>query len=181
MDIGGGSTEWIIANNQKIFWKKSYPLGVSRLFERINPEERLSRENMTELRKVLDQQLQDLKAALSQFPCRHLVGASGSFDTLLDIYLNANPEPVHFQNPNLQEISISAFPAIHIWLMGSTLKERINHPAIPTIRAEYMPMASFLMKYILDIQKFDKIFRSAFALKEGLMQRVLANRPLTFE
>src|SRR4029077_17979396 len=27
MDIGGGSTEFIIADEKKIFWKKSYPLG----------------------------------------------------------------------------------------------------------------------------------------------------------
>ncbi|MCC6689956.1 MAG: phosphatase, partial [Bacteroidia bacterium] len=30
MDIGGGSTEFIIANNKQILWKKSFLLGVSR-------------------------------------------------------------------------------------------------------------------------------------------------------
>jgi exopolyphosphatase/guanosine-5'-triphosphate,3'-diphosphate pyrophosphatase len=181
MDIGGGSTEWIIANNETIFWKKSYPLGVSRLFEKLAPEERLSRENMNELRKILDHQLSDLKTALKDFPCQHLVGASGSFDTLLDIFLSANAEPVNFPNPNLQEIPLSAFPAIHIWLMGSTLKERMNHPAIPTIRAEYMPVSSFLIKYVLDMCNCSKIFRSAFALKEGLIQNVILNKEIYIE
>jgi exopolyphosphatase / guanosine-5'-triphosphate,3'-diphosphate pyrophosphatase len=181
MDIGGGSTEWIIANHDTMFWKKSYPLGVSRLFEKLAPEERLSRENMNELRKMLDLQLVDLKAALAEFPCQHLIGASGSFDTLLDIFSSANADRLKFPNPNLQEIPLSAFPAMHIWLLGSTLKERMNHPAIPSIRAEYMPVSSFLIQYVLEISNCSKIFRSAFALKEGLIQNVLLNKEMYIE
>ena len=38
MDIGGGSTEFIVANDEEILWKKSYELGVSRLLEKFKPE-----------------------------------------------------------------------------------------------------------------------------------------------
>ena len=37
MDIGGGSTEFIIANNEQQLWKKSFQIGVSRVFNRFNP------------------------------------------------------------------------------------------------------------------------------------------------
>ncbi|MCE9538076.1 MAG: phosphatase, partial [Bacteroidetes bacterium] len=33
IDIGGGSTEFIIANKHQIFWKQSFLLGVARLLE----------------------------------------------------------------------------------------------------------------------------------------------------
>ena len=174
MDIGGGSTEWIIANENQVFWKKSYPLGVSRLFERIQPSDRLTNDNIASLRKVLDTELVDLKQALERYPCVQLIGASGSFDTLLDIFYTSSGEK-HAHRGHQQEIPLSAFPAIHLWLMGSTLNERLKHPAIPGIRAEYMPLSSLMVKYILEISKCRKMFRSEFALKEGLLQRVISD------
>ena len=173
MDIGGGSTEWIIANDEEVFWKKSYPLGVSRLFEQLQPEERLSAANMQALKKILDDQLWDLKEAMKQFPCQQLIGASGSFDTLLDIFRSAHLEPLKEQNEHFQEIPMTAFPAIHLWLMGSTLKERYNHPAIPTLRAEYLPMSSWMVKYVIEMAQVKKMYRSAYALKEGLIKTIL--------
>jgi hypothetical protein len=68
---------------------------------------------------------------------------------------------------------MTAFPAIHLWLMGSTLKERYNHPAIPTLRAEYLPLSSYMVKYIIELAKVEKIYRSAYALKEGLIKTIL--------
>src|SRR4051812_26505417 len=39
MDIGGGSTEFIIADERKIYWKKSFLLGAARLLEKFNPSD----------------------------------------------------------------------------------------------------------------------------------------------
>ena len=173
MDIGGGSTEFIIGNAKNIFWKKSYPLGVSRLFEKIQPEERLSAANIKQLKMILDNELHDLRAALLLFPCEELIGASGSFDTLLDIFIAAADEVVGNQNALYQAIPLSAFPAIHLWLMGSTMKERLSHPAIPTLRAEYLPLSSWMVKYIIELSNVKFMYRSAYALKEGLLQKEL--------
>ncbi|MBK9638398.1 MAG: hypothetical protein IPO63_11480 [Bacteroidetes bacterium] len=37
MDIGGGSTEFILCSKDKIFWKKSFRLGAARLLEIFHP------------------------------------------------------------------------------------------------------------------------------------------------
>jgi exopolyphosphatase/guanosine-5'-triphosphate,3'-diphosphate pyrophosphatase len=174
MDIGGGSTEFIIGDDTNLYWKKSYPLGVSRLFEKIQPEERLSAANIQQLKGILENELQDLKEALLAYPCEQLVGASGSFDTLLDIFTSANRESIQPSNEHYQEIPISAFPAIHLWLMGSTMKERLSHRAIPALRAEYLPLSSWMVKYVLELSKVKKMYRSAYALKEGLLKTTLA-------
>ena len=34
-------------------------------------------------------------------------------------------------------------------MMGSTLEERLKNPAIPTIRAEYMPLSTYLVRFML--------------------------------
>ncbi|MBL7942850.1 MAG: hypothetical protein JNM00_08795, partial [Flavobacteriales bacterium] len=74
-------------------------------------------------------------------------------------------EPVALAN----EIPMTELPAIHAWLAGSTLDERMKHPAIPMVRAEYMPLASFLVKYILEIHTFVKVVQSDYSLKEGVL------------
>jgi exopolyphosphatase / guanosine-5'-triphosphate,3'-diphosphate pyrophosphatase len=167
MDIGGGSTEFIIANNSTIFWKKSYLLGVSRLHEKINPSDRINHDEVGRLRKILEREFVDLKAALAEHPCDRIVGSSGSFDTLTAMYQYNTKQlnTAHFELCN--EIPMDAFPSIHQWLMGSTFAERMKHRAIPSVRAEYMPLASYMVKYVLELQNFNKMYHSAYALKEG--------------
>ena len=57
MDIGGGSNEFIIADQEKIHWKKSYRLGVSRLKEKYGgqdyPDTRTVNEATTYIRESL--------------------------------------------------------------------------------------------------------------------------------
>lgn len=176
MDIGGGSTEFIIGDASGIRWKKSYLLGVSRIHELIRPSERPDHEAVFALRQLLDRELSDLRTALSQHPCRWLVGSSGSFDTLLDLFRHAATDVDRSIPPGLtNDIPMSAFPAIHAWLMGSTFEQRLRHPAIPAIRAEYMPLASFLVKYVLELHPFRRLVHSAWSLKEGAMQQFWAS------
>jgi len=174
MDIGGGSTEFIIANNTGILWKQSFLLGVSRLHDQLKPNDRMTHEDVHRLRNVLDKQLMPLKNMLKELPCQDLVGSSGSFDTLLDLFRKAAKDIDPAWRPGLlNEINISAFPAIHAYLMGSTYEERLKHPAIPAIRAEYMPLASYLIKFVLEHNKFRRLYHSAYALKEGALEECM--------
>jgi len=180
MDIGGGSTEFIIANESGIAWKRSYQLGVSRVFDQIKPEDRISRENTLALRSLLDREMTDLREALASYPCKDLVGSSGSFDTLLDLFRHAAREVDITQKPDvINEIPLSAYPAIHAWLIGSTLAERLRHTAIPPIRAELMPLSSLLVKYVLELHPFKRLLQCAYALKEGAMQELWASHDWT--
>lgn len=171
MDIGGGSTEFIIADESGILWKKSYLLGVSRLRDMIDSGGRMSHEEISKLRKILTENLADLKQKITEFDCKWLIGSSGSFDTILSLYRQGSGKidsPVLAAN----DIDISAIPTLHHWLMNSTLEERLVNPAIPSIRAEYMPIASYLIKFIIELHPFSRLIHSSFSLKEGVMQEI---------
>ena len=236
MDIGGGSTEFIFVRNQKPLWRKSYLLGVSRLHGMLNPASRINQDDVNRLRTHLNKELQDLISFLKENPVRVLVGSSGSFDTLFDMYQfgeakgaskvgeakgsvkgvaqdakqdsakgvaqgssvgpSAKPtllapfaepterpftepfaEPTEGtmdHNKRLNEIPFSSYPSIHQWLMGSTLEERLKHPCIPQMRAEYMPLSTYLVKFILEQSNFNKIYQSEYALKEGVLAHYLS-------
>lgn len=172
MDIGGGSTEFIIANDREIFWKKSYPLGVSRLFDRIRPEDKLTKENIAALRALLDGSLAEVKQKVSEYGCTHLFGCSGSFDTLLSLYLHNAKQNIHAPGI-VNDIPVESFPSVYRWLIGSSMEDRLKHPAIPSIRAEYMPLSGFLVKYVLDWGHIARITQSNYALKEGVIRTVM--------
>jgi len=219
MDIGGGSTEFIFVRDQKPLWRKSYLLGVSRLHGMLNPASRINQDDVNRLRGHLNKELQDLISFLKENPVRVLVGSSGSFDTLFDMYQfgvaegsstavaqgsvkgvtqgsskgpSAKPtllapfkEPTErpFEEPfkeptessmNLNEIPFSAYPSVHQWLVGSTLEERLKHPSIPQMRAEYMPLSTYLVKFVLEQSSFNKMYQSEYALKEGVLAHYLS-------
>jgi exopolyphosphatase/guanosine-5'-triphosphate,3'-diphosphate pyrophosphatase len=169
MDIGGGSTEFIIVQKGKDVWKRSYPLGVSRLFERIQPQSRISQQDLQALKKILQETTTDLSEALQKLPCDILIGSSGSFDTLLALYNHSIKNGDELNEDICQEIPMGAFSSIHMQMMGSTLEERLKNPAIPTIRAEYMPLSTYLVRFVLEMHPFKSVWRSPYALKEGVI------------
>ncbi len=189
MDIGGGSTEFIFVRDQKPLWRKSYLLGVSRLHGMLNPASRINQDDVHRLRAHLNNELQDLISFLKENPVRVLVGSSGSFDTLFDMYQFArakdsskdasqdsrkdSTESSTEGSRKLNEIPFNAYPSVHQWLMGSTLEERLKHPSIPQMRAEYMPLSTYLVKFILEQSNFNKMYQSEYALKEGVLAHYL--------
>lgn len=197
MDIGGGSTEFIFVRDQKPLWRKSYLLGVSRLHGLLNPASRINQDDVHRLRAHLNNELQDLISFLKENPVRVLVGSSGSFDTLFDMYQFAkakdsskdasqdsrkdsskgvterSTESSTEGSRKLNEIPFNAYPSVHQWLMGSTLEERLKHPSIPQMRAEYMPLSTYLVKFILEQSNFNKMYQSEYALKEGVLAHYL--------
>jgi exopolyphosphatase/guanosine-5'-triphosphate,3'-diphosphate pyrophosphatase len=180
MDIGGGSTEFIFVRDQKPLWRKSYLLGVSRLHGMLNPASRINQDDVHRLRAHLNNELQDLISFLKENPVRILVGSSGSFDTLFDMYQfgrakdSSKDISQDSTKVNLNEIPFNAYPSVHQWLVGSTLEERLKHPSIPQMRAEYMPLSTYLVKFILEQSNFNKIYQSEYALKEGVLAHYLS-------
>lgn len=174
MDIGGGSTEFIFVRNQKPLWRRSYLLGVSRIYGLLKPASRINQDDVHRLRAHLNAELQDLISFLKENPVSILVGSSGSFDTLFDMYQFGVAEGSMEHNKRLNEIPFSSYPSIHQWLMGSTMEERLAHPAIPQLRAEFMPLSTYLAKFVLEQSSFNKIYQSEYALKEGVLAHYLS-------
>lgn len=173
MDIGGGSTEFVIADGKQIYWKQSFLLGVSRLNDLVKPDNKLSSTDTDYLDKILGVELQPLQAALKEYDVKRLIGSSGSFDTVLMMHLHKIKQETEGQLLH-SDIPLRAFHDIHNWLVQSTMEQRLQHPVIPGMRAEYMPLASYLIKHVLQMHAFTTLTHSAYSLKEGAMRSILS-------
>ena len=90
MDIGGGSVEFIISSFDKIFWKKSFPLGMARMREMFKYTDPIDVETINKFKGYCFNALSDLWEKVNVFSPSIFIGSSGSFDTFKDLIYNCD-------------------------------------------------------------------------------------------
>jgi exopolyphosphatase/guanosine-5'-triphosphate,3'-diphosphate pyrophosphatase len=168
LDIGGGSNEIIIANNEKIFWKKSYPLGMTRLLEKFTPSDPMSKSDIQQVEEYLKEQLHDLFEALDLHNVKTLIGSSGSFDTFKQILL-AEGIQVNGLPESQFEIKLKDFFKLHQIFLASSLEDRKVMEGMDPVRVELMVIASIFINQLVKEAGFSKLYQSSYALKEGAL------------
>jgi len=81
MDIGGGSTEFIVFENEKVIDSESLDIGVSRIYQTLGKPKEFTKENYTWIIDFFNES----KPKFIQSSVRNLYGASGSFETLYEM------------------------------------------------------------------------------------------------
>lgn len=169
MDVGGGSTEFILVVNHELIWAKSYNLGVSRLLDWLSPADPISQEDISRLLSRLDDELEEVYTRVQELNLKVLVGSSGSFDSVHDMLLAKKGDGKPSHELIFSEILIHEMTHLHKELLVSTLEQRLNWKGLVDMRADMMVISSILMNHVLSKCKIDQLFRSEYALKEGLL------------
>jgi exopolyphosphatase / guanosine-5'-triphosphate,3'-diphosphate pyrophosphatase len=176
LDIGGGSNEFIIADKDNIFWKKSYPLGVARLLSKFKPSDPISIEEIEFISNYLEERLSDLFEEFKKHKITTLIGASGSFETITAMIRADDPnfESGTSLSPESNLIDLTDFENLYQKLINSTLKERKQMKGLESMRLEMIVVATLVVKFILQKLKLRQMIQSNFALKEGVVYELLS-------
>ncbi len=178
LDIGGGSNEFIIANNERIFWKHSYNLGIARLLEKFKPSDPITQAEIISLNTYLATEISDLIQTVKKFGVGTLIGASGSFETF-EAMLRANEEDFETETsllPKSIEIDLGDFESLCQKLITSTTKERKQMRGLEPMRIEMIVLACLFVKFIIEKLEIDTLYQSNFSLKEGVIYQLIKNR-----
>lgn len=172
LDIGGGSVEFIICNQENIFWKKSFEIGAQRLLDLFHYHDPILPEEILKLSDYLGERLSPLLEAVRKYPVKSLIGSSGTFDTLSDIYraefnINLPPESLEFPLP-MDKYNIIFNEIIH-----KNREERLKIPGMIEMRVEMIVVACCLISYVVEKLKIEDIRISAFSLKEGVLYSII--------
>jgi exopolyphosphatase/guanosine-5'-triphosphate,3'-diphosphate pyrophosphatase len=168
LDIGGGSNEIIIANSEKIFWKKSYPLGMTRLLEQFQPSDPIRMDELNNIEEFLKDKLSDLIEALKKYSVKKLIGSSGSFSTLRQVIL-AEEKTETLSDQTHYNIKLEDFNTLHQRFVESTLEERMQMQGMDSARVHLMVIASIFINFLVKESELSILFQSAYALKEGAL------------
>lgn len=168
MDIGGGSTEFILLREKRAVWQKSYPIGSSVMHNRFRPNDPIHREEIEAIDDYLEEVLSELtEACKGDFP-RVLIGSSGSFDTLAQMCVD------NFQTSRLDSddtnytFSMHEYMQIADRMLKSTFEERLHTPGMIPMRADMIVMACIEINFIIKRFGIRLLQQCNFALKEGL-------------
>lgn len=176
MDIGGGSTEFIIWNSEEgCIWSRSFNVGVARLANLFDFKDVFTEEAYKKMEPFIADELQPLKVALEQLKPTVLIGCSGSFDTFSDVMGHKYEDLKPGNHPAANEIDKVELLKLFTELMQNTSAERLAMDGMSPDRAEHIPYAVAISKWVLEQSDVDSIYRSQYALREGVMNRLSKN------
>ncbi len=167
MDIGGGSTEFILGIGNKTLWQTSTKLGVSRLKENYQPNNPMAPIDVDMLTFHFDTVLAELREQLSIYPVTNLIGSSGSYESLATIQLERSKSDEVLNNHF--ELSLNDANTMLQKLIISSYEDRLDWPGLPTMRAETMHIAALLIQFVIGMVSPTQLHISFYALKEGAM------------
>ncbi|MGB3947342.1 MAG: phosphatase [Bacteroidia bacterium] len=173
IDIGGGSTEFVIANKHTILWKQSFLLGVARLLELLKPSDPITDEEIERCENYLRKELQPLFDAVKQYPIQELIGSSGSFDSIAEMVAHKFYTPSLLDDKTEFEFNLEHCNVIHQMILKSTLHERLNMKGLVAMRVDMIVISSILVNFVLSEFSIKKMRLSTYSLKEGVLSQIL--------
>jgi exopolyphosphatase/guanosine-5'-triphosphate,3'-diphosphate pyrophosphatase len=169
MDIGGGSTEFIICNGEKPLWKKSYNIGAARLMQAYFHSDPISTEDQRAIMEKITSELGSLRAACQEHQPTVLIGSAGAFETYATL-LGNGPEPFATA---FMKLDLDGYHELASQLILSTHAERENMHGLIPLRVDMIVIASILTSYIIKEFRMDSLFLSTYDLKMGILYELL--------
>jgi len=173
MDIGGGSTEFIIADHERVYWKHSFKLGVARLLEKFKPEDPITPETLHAVTQFLAQQLQPLAEALKKYPVKNLVGSSGGFESVVDMIGAAFKKEKVSPGKRCYQIDLTDYFNISHKTIHSTAAERDAMPGLIPMRRDMIVLTYLLIDHVVKAGGMQHFKVSTYALKEGALSELI--------
>jgi exopolyphosphatase/guanosine-5'-triphosphate,3'-diphosphate pyrophosphatase len=174
MDIGGGSTEFVLANHNTIFWKQSFLLGAARLLEKFKLTDPVTNKEIKTFNDYLKQELAPLLEAIKSFKPNELIGSSGAFDSVVDVIAGEfNTEEELNDIKTEYSVNLNHYLFISKKLKKSTLKERYGIKGLIDMRVDMIVISILLIDFILEEVNLSAMRVSTFSLKEGVISQKL--------
>ena len=180
LDIGGGSTECVIWDSQKVVWARSFNVGVARLQALFKFSDRFGEDAYEKMKPYLDDMLAPLALSLSNTNPSVILGSSGSFDTFYALTKSESKNVLQDDSkqkfkchPSADVIDVKKFDDLAEILIRNTLKDRLNMRGMPPDRADLIPYASAIVKWIQNETEIKHFYRSKYAVREGVLSRIV--------
>lgn len=164
MDIGGGSTEFILADSNGPIKARSFEIGVSRIYQLFDYSDPLTQEDEQKIEAYLKEKtgtfFDDMKVT-------ELIGASGSFETFYELSTRSK-----FPDQEYVQLEVDHMMRSLEHIIESTQAERDQNDWIIPIRKKMAPIAAIKIRWIIQKLGITHVTISPFSLKEGVIKNL---------
>lgn len=165
MDIGGGSVEFILFQENQVLGKMSLEIGGLQLQSLFHVHGEYDQSLDSSLLSFIQQALEPLDQLCQNNMPQVLIGAAGAFETLLDLELAQMEKKMSFSSSC--PLSINQFQKNKELIDQISYEERVKLPGMKMFRASILPYANALISQVLDRYHIPEMWISTFSLKEG--------------
>lgn len=168
LDIGGGSTEAIVGNNQEILFRYSMQLGVRRLLDMFDGEGTFGSDAQSALESHIKHVAQEIIIQAKGFDFKRVIGTSGTIRTLGEAaYLASGNKNV--RSVNAEVVPLSALEKVTRKLLKLNAEKRANVNGINNKRADAIHLGGVLLTQLLSLSGVEEITLCDASLREGLI------------
>jgi exopolyphosphatase / guanosine-5'-triphosphate,3'-diphosphate pyrophosphatase len=174
IDIGGGSVEFILGNENEILWKQSFEIGAARLMDKFHQVDPIPAEAIDELINYLEKRLTDMVAAVGSYQISDLIGSSGAFETFAEVIEAEKGNPFDIRTIKHYTFDTDELLGATDKLISSSHEERKNTKSIIPVRVDMIVVASLATRFVMQKLGIYRVALSTNSLKEGVAAAMLA-------
>ncbi|MDX1636541.1 MAG: Ppx/GppA phosphatase family protein [Balneolaceae bacterium] len=167
-DVGGGSVEFIIANNKEFFYSSSKKLGVARMAAEYVDHDPITKEEKKKLRKHFKKELNDLFEAAKYHGVNTIVGSSGTMENIAKMIANRNAISTSM-TLNEMEYSAESYREFYNYFIELNHDERLSEKGLDEKRVDIIAPGLVLLKLLIDKLDIENVKISEHALREGMI------------
>jgi len=173
IDIGGGSTEFLIGRGAEVAFAVSLKLGAIRLKDRFFSREPLTKSQVEECRKFLQIQLTGVRDEAKKHSFEMAVGSSGTIETLAELISPVPQESGETRHRDLAITKKDLDQIVEKILSYETARKRQSIPGLDEKRADIIVGGAVLLQEIFAALSIEKMTVSPYALREGVIYDTL--------
>ena len=171
IDIGGGSTEFLIGERGNIEYGNSIKIGAVRLTHRFFKDKRIKKNEINDARLYVRSAINPITRRIKDKEFDIAVGTSGTITNIGSI-IHAEENQHNNELLNINNYSYkreSLLNAVKKILKAETNSERNKIPGLDSTRADIITAGAIILEQIFLELNLKKITLSNFALREGII------------
>lgn len=167
MDIGGGSTEFILCTPTEVLWKKSYNIGAARLMQAYFKSDPISEDEKSAIYHHLAALTAELLQQCEQHRPQKLIGSAGAFESFAGMLMIQNNRPAN--DIASGEINFMQYLQLSSRLIDSTHEQRLHMKGLIPLRVDMIVIAALLVNFVLENTRIRQLSLSTYDLKMGVL------------
>ena len=173
LDIGGGSVEFILGNENQVLLKQSFEIGAARMLDKFHRTDPIPPSSINELNAYLEQILSSFFEAALTIDIHNIIGSSGAFETFAEVIELQKGNEFELKKNRKYQFRPEEFIQITDWLIQSSHTERESTKGIIPIRVDMIVSASLITRFVMEKLGVNNVLMSTYSLKEGVLAEAL--------
>ena len=183
IDIGGGSTEFLIGEKGEVKIASSLKIGAVRLTNKFSLNDKINKSDLKNSKIFVKGAINQIVRSLEGNDYELAVGSSGTINNIGSI-ISADNNPAADYEISLNGFIIKKKPfhtALEKIYDAETLAERLSIPGLDPKRADIITAGAVILEQIFSDLKIEKMTLSSFALREGIIMNYIQQRSGEFD